>query len=590
MRVNGHRLAQNERALLKRLARDDDSRVAAHARAVLVWADGLPREEAARASGMRPEQVQHWLRAFSRRRLKIFPPTALERAGRGRHGALGVSVLLKQQQVAPAHPRYVAELAQQIFNATRAVHQLPPECAKLLATAALLHTVGMRDDAGDYARAGRALILAHDLRSFSARERDMLACLVGFQRKKVRPARDLTFAALDPESQQLTLKLAAILRVADGLDESATQTTRITEIRTNARVDVLADGPQAEGDAKRANKNADLWPQVFAPPLVVRVPHQPAPPRARAAAWLRDQPTPQEPLARTGRRIAGAQLEKLLAKEDGVRSGTDADAIHDMRVASRRLRSLFRLLGPYYPRKELPGLAAPLRELAHGLGAVRDLDVLLENARTYAGTLAPERQQALETLLADWYAQRVAAHRRALQFLDSRAYRQWVARMRGFVAQAEAKDAPRVLDELPALVWEHYSAVRRFEARVKGAPLDVLHALRIEGKRLRYALEFFSDVLDAGVPVLLERLVALQDHLGELHDADVARQMVVDFITQQTGRIETLADTAALQEATAYLSALQARIAERHAHVLERWQPVIAPEFRQGLAEAVAGL
>ena len=66
--------------------------------------------------------------------------------------------------------------------------------------------------------------------------------------------------------------------------------------------------------------------------------------------------------------------------------------------------------------------------------------------------------------------------------------------------------------------------------------------------------------------------------------------MVVEFITQQTSRIETLADTSALQEATAYLGALQARIAERHTSVPELWQPLVAPDFRQKLGEAVAAL
>src|SRR5207237_1749749 len=121
------------------------------------------------------------------------------------------------------HPRYVAELAQTLFNETQAVHQLPPECCKLLATAAMLHTVGMRAGGDDYQRAGRDLILAHDIRGFSAHERDMLACLVAFHRQKVKTAKDLIFATLDAESQQLTLKLAALLRVADGLDDSGTQ-------------------------------------------------------------------------------------------------------------------------------------------------------------------------------------------------------------------------------------------------------------------------------------------------------------------------------------------------------------------------------
>ncbi|TMC59588.1 MAG: CHAD domain-containing protein [Chloroflexi bacterium] len=589
-RESEHVLTGRERTLLKRLAHDADRKLAARAQLVLAWAAGLSREDSARASGLRPEQVQHWTRAFARKRMEMFPASALERAARGRAGATTMSAMLRQRRVALAHPRYVAELAQTLFNETQAVHQLPAECCKLLATAAMLHTIALRAGDDDYQRTGRAVVLAHDIRGFSAQERDMLACLVAFHRKKVKPAKDLIFAALDAESQQLTLRLAALLRVADGLDASETQTTHITAIHANEWLDVQVEGPHAVADARRATKNADLWQQLYSPPLIARLPGEPLPTRAARTPDLDDEPTAQEPLTLAGRRIVKTQLDKLRECEEPVRSGTDAEAIHDMRVASRRLRSLFRLLGDYYSPKELQGVIKPLRELAGDLGAVRDLDVLIENARKYSQTLPAERQPALEVLLGDWYAQRVTAHRRALRFLDSRAYRQWATRMTTFTKRSEPAGAPRVLDELPALVWQHYAALRRYEDRVKAAPLNLLHQVRIDSKRLRYALEFFEEVLDAAVPELLETLVALQDHLGELHDADVARQMVVEFITQQTSRIETLADTSALQEATAYLGALQARIAERHTSVPELWQPLVAPDFRQKLGEAVAAL
>ena len=83
---------------------------------------------------------------------------------------------------------------------------------------------------------------------------------------------------------------------------------------------------------------------------------------------------------------------------------------------------------------------------------------------------------------------------------------------------------------LPAEIWNHYGRVRAYETVLAWASVETIHALRIEGKRLRYLLEFFSEVLGPGVAEAIDAMVALQDHAGELHDVDVTIGLLRHFL------------------------------------------------------------
>ena len=80
------------------------------------------------------------------------------------------------------------------------------------------------------------------------------------------------------------------------------------------------------------------------------------------------------------------------------------------------------------------------------------------------------------------------------------------------------------------MIWSHFEHVRSFEVLFEAhaeIPIETLHQLRIECKYLRYNLEFMYGVLGAPVESLLSALRRLQDHLGDLNDAAVSKQMVI---------------------------------------------------------------
>jgi CHAD domain-containing protein len=86
------------------------------------------------------------------------------------------------------------------------------------------------------------------------------------------------------------------------------------------------------------------------------------------------------------------------------------------------------------------------------------------------------------------------------------------------------------------MLWSAYEEVRAFDRVLRSADVETLHQLRIRVKRLRDDLDFLADVLGPERDPLIDRLVALQDHLGALNDAVVTAAAVQDFLDHRSGK------------------------------------------------------
>ena len=233
------------------------------------------------------------------------------------------------------------------------------------------------------------------------------------------------------------------------------------------------------------------------------------------------------------------QLAVLRAKEPGTRLGEDPEELHDMRVATRRLRAALSMF-----EAVLPVRAQAFREelgwLGRLLGAVRDLDVQLEGLTAMSSAAdasdGHDPQVELAALLED---EREAARTDMLNGLDSV---RWDRLAKGLTAMAQQGPARRALATrvpavigLPDLVLARHHKVRKAARRAKhsGVVTD-FHALRIRCKRLRYALEFSSEVYGGKTSRFVRELTVLQDELGEMQDAEVASLQLADLATADT--------------------------------------------------------
>jgi CHAD domain-containing protein len=303
--------------------------------------------------------------------------------------------------------------------------------------------------------------------------------------------------------------------------------------------------------------------------------------------------TSDDHVAEAARKVMRFHLARMLAREAGVRSGHELEDVHAMRVATRRQRAAWRVFGAALRGGRTKRYRKGLREIAARLGAVRDLDVLIEAADHYRADLPITEQRALEPLLTDWRTHRDDARVLLLRELDSDGYRRWVDDYRDFVRTEGAAVLPvgpvqphRIRDTTASRVWAAYEHVRGYEAVLRWADVETLHELRIAGKWLRYTLEFVREALGDDAAPLIARVTALQDHLGLMNDADVAASMARTFLVEHAGDLSAL-ETASIGR---YLVNRERDVARLRRGVGPAWRGVAGVGFRRTLGRVVAGL
>lgn len=299
-----------------------------------------------------------------------------------------------------------------------------------------------------------------------------------------------------------------------------------------------------------------------------------------------DEPLGQ-PAPRGGRTIARALLDDLTRACARLGDTAEPGAVHDFRVALRRLRSWERAFRPqlrpanHAPRK----LRRRLKQLARATNPSRDATVHVEWLRAQGSTMSPAEQVGLAWLLHVLELQRGAAdrmlldavakhfpplHRRLARRLGRRPK---VTRTTPTFATVAAE---RITQEADAL-RDALAAVHRVTDRREA------HAARIAGKRLRYILEPFAPSLPEIRPVL-EQLKALQDAAGDLHDAHLFAEAIVVAASkgsaehgERLARAVVRGDLEGVARAhhsnpTPGLLAIAARLRERQGEAFERLQ------------------
>ena len=303
--------------------------------------------------------------------------------------------------------------------------------------------------------------------------------------------------------------------------------------------------------------------------------------------------TPDDHVAEAGRKVMRFHLARMLAREAGTREGHDPEDLHAMRVATRRQRAAWRVFGATFRAGRTRRYRNGLREIASRLGAVRDLDVLLEAADLYRADLSVSEQRAIEPLLTDWREHRDDARVLLIRELDSDGYRRWVDDYRDFVRTEGAAVVPvgptqphRVRDTTASRVWTAYEQVRGYEPVLRWADVETLHELRIAGKWLRYTLEFVREALGDDAAPLIARVTALQDHLGLMNDANVSASMARTFLVEHAGDLSGL-ESAAIGR---YLVSREREVARLRRTIGAPWRGVAGVTFRRTLGRVVARL
>jgi inorganic triphosphatase YgiF len=255
-------------------------------------------------------------------------------------------------------------------------------------------------------------------------------------------------------------------------------------------------------------------------------------PTPRATAVVAD-----DTLESAARKTIGAHLRRLRLYDPEVRRGHEAEALHDMRVACRRLRAAVNAFESGIPKRLHKYLKDELEWLGQLLGGVRDFDVQLELLERYCAATPSDPGGGLAGLRTYMEGERAQRRGRMLEGLNSPRYFRLLVRMEDFTrVRTRSRNRTGASKDSVAAVGRKAikKAFRRLLKRGRAigpAPTDEdLHALRIRAKRIRYLLEFLREVVGKPGRRLVKDLVRLQDLLGNHHDAVVAAEFIRRYV------------------------------------------------------------
>ena len=228
--------------------------------------------------------------------------------------------------------------------------------------------------------------------------------------------------------------------------------------------------------------------------------------------------------------------DDFFTHRDKALATADPEDIHDLRVASRRLREGLALFAPCYPPAGIARLGKNFRRVTRALGAIRNTDEALLFFNSLAEALGEPCRAELAQLRGSFGDEREKELKRLRAILREnaprslrRGYLRVVSAPTLFASGSSADPflplslfARDALDAGLAAVLELVSPARR------AGEIGAQHRLRIAIKHFRYRAEILADLFGAGFPELRDRLKGFQDILGRMHDLDVFAGIVRD--------------------------------------------------------------
>lgn len=239
-----------------------------------------------------------------------------------------------------------------------------------------------------------------------------------------------------------------------------------------------------------------------------------------------------------------AYFEDVVSKRPAALEGAGIEGVHDMRVATRRLRSTLRDFLPFLKKERpLKPIVGELKRILDILGLVRDQDVAivaLEKLQTKARShrvcegieILLERRRALrEKARAELGAEISAEH---LDDLRRRFIKAIGKARQSRIAEAAAGRNGSENSDLEA-VSDRLKEFRRRSASLYD-PLDYkrLHKFRISTKRLRYAVRLYAECRNSKAKKFARQIAKMQKLLGTVHDCDVWIENLHETLTAET--------------------------------------------------------
>lgn len=286
---------------------------------------------------------------------------------------------------------------------------------------------------------------------------------------------------------------------------------------------ILIDAFMAQG-AQTRNQESDLYlflgaaPQLYCSKPVIAL-------------------NPEAPASETACLIIGAFIQVARQNEAGIQADYDTEFLHDYRVSLRKVRSVLSLFKGVYAEAVTTRLKLAFAEIMKHTNRLRDLDVYLLERSLYFSMVPESMHEGLSLMFEVFSTERQQELRKVSDMLGSATYSKTIGELAGQFTTPNALDKGSKGDEptLPfacRLIWKRYKKVCQIARHITAdTPDEEVHWLRIQCKKLRYLMEFFTPLFPVkAIKKLIKALKGLQDNLGRFNDFSVQQRSLQTFL------------------------------------------------------------
>lgn len=264
-------------------------------------------------------------------------------------------------------------------------------------------------------------------------------------------------------------------------------------------------------------------------------------------------------------------VEAMGKNFNGVMEDIDSEFLHDFRIAIRRTRSLIGQMKKVLPTAQIAIFQEEFKWLGSITGPVRDIDVYLLIKDEYRSMLPLQLHDGLEEFFSDLKKKRVDDLKAMKEGLLSSRYETLLSEWKHFLGDTvlgkDRKLQKKCRPYAQKLIQKRFNRILKDGSAItESTPDEALHDLRIQGKKLRYLLEFFRSFFDENeVEYFIKQLKKLQNNLGDFNDVSVQQDMLIGYKNKLSPRGKRSLVIAAA------LGGLITHLAEEHKRIRQKF-------------------
>ncbi|MGI9534276.1 MAG: CHAD domain-containing protein [Thermodesulfobacteriota bacterium] len=240
-------------------------------------------------------------------------------------------------------------------------------------------------------------------------------------------------------------------------------------------------------------------------------------------------------------------LKTMKQNEEGIKNDIDTEFLHDFRVAVRRTRAALSQLEAVFPEEITDKAKKEFSTLGKMTNHLRDLDVYLLNKDRYKKMLPLDLHPGLEPVFNILESERIKEQKKITEYLNSDSYKNIINSWENLLLNREYETVKSHNSDTPVIEIAKIFILKKYKKIIKtGNKIDEktpdtdLHSLRIECKKLRYLLEFFTSLFPQDeMMLIIKQLKKLQDNLGDFNDLCVQQESLKNFANKHKNTIIT---------------------------------------------------